>query len=182
MTAVVQPTSPRLRNVYSSAQMCVNLSGLRQTASSHCVDCHLCQNVHPSQVLHQRPVVIDCHSVLSYSGLVFFQHMYAHSTYDAIPYFNTGGGSGGEGETTIPPPARAGLAGQVNCSTLQCQEDFSCTTVRNVSLCLPVCGRWEESSHVVVLAIDVVIILSAAIGLIASLAVLVIACIRWKRM
>ena len=52
-------TSPRSRNVYSSAQMCVNQSGLRQTAFSHCVD-HLCQSAHASQVLHQPSVIIDC--------------------------------------------------------------------------------------------------------------------------
>ena len=60
VTAVVQPTSPLLRNVHSSAQMCVQQSGLQQTDSSEHLDCHLCQSVHPSQVLHQPPVVIDC--------------------------------------------------------------------------------------------------------------------------
>jgi len=43
-------------------------------------------------------------------------------------------------------------------STLQCQEGFSCSTVRNTALCLPVCGSWKESPCDVVLAIDVVII------------------------
>ena len=57
VTAVVQPTSPLLRNVYSLAQMCVQLSGFGQTDSSQHLECHLCQNVHPSQVLHQPPVV-----------------------------------------------------------------------------------------------------------------------------
>jgi len=60
VTAVVQPTSPLLSNVYSSAQVCVQLSGLQQTDSSQHLECHLCQSVHPSQVLHQPPVVIDC--------------------------------------------------------------------------------------------------------------------------
>ena len=48
---------PSLRNVYSSAQMCVQQSGLQQTDSLEHLDCHLCQSVHPSQVLHQPPVV-----------------------------------------------------------------------------------------------------------------------------
>ena len=95
---------------------------------------------------------------------------------------HAGSGSGGEGETTTQPPQSAGLAGQVNCSTLQCQEGFSCSTVGNTSLCLPVCGSWEEHPHDVVLAIDVVIILSAAVGFIASITVFVITCIRWERM
>ena len=60
VTAVAQPTSPLLSNVYSLAQMCVQLSGLRQTASSEHLDCHLCQNVHLSQALQQHSVVIDC--------------------------------------------------------------------------------------------------------------------------
>ena len=92
-----------------------------------------------------------------------------------------GSGSGGEGETTTQPPPMARLAGQVNCS-IQCQEGFSCSTVGNTSLSLPVCGSWEESPRGVVLAIDVVIILSAAVGFIASITVFVITCIRWERM
>ena len=97
---------------------------------------------------------------------------------------HAGSGSSGEGETTLTtqPPPSVGLAGQVNCSTLQCQEGFSCSTVGNTSLCLPVCGSWKQYPDGVSLAIDVVIILSASIGFVASIAVLVISCIRWKRM
>jgi len=95
---------------------------------------------------------------------------------------HAGSGSSGEGETTTQPPSSVGLAGQVNCSTLQCQEDFSCSTVGNTSLCLPVCGSWKLYPHGISLAIDAVIILSAAVGFVASIAVLVSTCIRWKRM
>ena len=52
----------------------------------------------------------------------------------------------------------------------------------NTSLCLPVCGRWAQYPRGTVVAIDVVIILSAAICVIASIAVLVLSCIQWKRM
>ena len=57
VTAVAQPTCPLLSNVYTSAQMCVQQSGLQQTDSSQHLECHLCQSVHPSQVLYQPPVV-----------------------------------------------------------------------------------------------------------------------------
>ena len=116
--------------------------------------------VHLSQVLHQPSVVIECstplYSVLMFSPLTHNLHM--------MVLMHAGSGSRGGGETTIHPITSAGLAGQVNCSTLQCQEGFCCSTVRNTSLCLPVCGSWEEYSRGVVLAIDVVIFLSASIG------------------
>ena len=44
------------------------------------------------------------------------------------------------------------------------------------------CGSWELFSHHSVVAINVTLGLSAAIGVIASIAVLVISCIRWKHM
>ena len=90
-----------------------------------------------------------------------------------------GSGSGGQ-DVQLPPTRR--VAVQVNCSTLQCQEGFSCSALGNTSLCLPVCGRWEQYPHSAVVAIDVAIIVSASIGLVASIAVLVISCIRWKHM
>ena len=69
-----------------------------------------------------------------------------------------------------------------NCSTLQCQEGFSCSAVANTSICLPVCGRWAQYPHGTMVAIDVAIVLSATIGVLASIAVLVVSCIRWERM
>ena len=93
-----------------------------------------------------------------------------------------GSGSGRQSETNVQSQPTARVPEQVNCSTLQCQEDFSCSSVGNASLCLPVCGRWEEYSRSTVVAIDVVVILSAVIGFVSSIAVLVISCIRWNRM
>ena len=69
-----------------------------------------------------------------------------------------------------------------NCSTLQCQEGFSCSAVGNTSLCLPVCGCWAQYPHGTVVAIDVAIVLSATVGVLASIAVLVVSCIRWEHM
>ena len=93
-----------------------------------------------------------------------------------------GSGSGRQSETNVQSQPTASVPEQVNCSTLQCQEGFSCTAVSNASICLPVCGSWEEYPRATVVAIDVFVILSAVIGFVSSIAVLVISCIRWNRM
>ena len=93
-----------------------------------------------------------------------------------------GSGSGGQSETNVQSQPTASVPEQVNCSTLQCQEGFSCIAVNNASICLPVCGSWEEYPRATVVGIDVVVILSAVIGFVSSIAVLVISCIRWNRM
>jgi len=91
--------------------------------------------LHPSQVLHQPPVV-NWLLILSYGILIWhrqFRMLLVHLLLHA------GSGSGGEGETTTQPPPSAGLAGQVNCSTLQCQEGFSCSAVHGKYFTLPPC-------------------------------------------
>ena len=93
-----------------------------------------------------------------------------------------GSGSGGQSETNVQSQPTASVPEQVNCSTLQCHEGFSCIAVSNASICLPVCRSWEEYPRATVVAIDVVVILSAVIGFVSSIAVLVISCIRWNRM
>ena len=108
--------------------------------------------------------------------------LHSENTITVMILVLTGADSGGQDETTIQPPPTAREVQHENCSTLQCQESFSCTTVENTSLCLPVCGRWELFSHPSIVAINVTVSLSAAIGIIASIAVLVISCIRWKQM
>ena len=94
----------------------------------------------------------------------------------------SGNCSSGQGETSIQPP----LKRLFNSSTLQCQEGFSCSAMGNASFCLPVCGHWAQYPHGTVMsidvAIDVAIISSAVIGVITSIAVLVISFIRWKSM
>ena len=94
----------------------------------------------------------------------------------------SGSGSGKRNETSVQLPPTAGLVEQDNCSTIQCSDGFSCNVVRNVSFCLPVCGSWEQLPHGTVVAIDVIVILCAVIGVVASIAVIVISCIRWNRM
>ena len=108
--------------------------------------------------------------------------MYLHYKDDLSSLELLGSGSGRQNETNVQPQPTARVPEQVNCSTLQCQEGFSCSVVGNASICLPVCGSWEEYPRSTVLGIDVVIVLSAVIGVIASIAVLVISCIRWDRM
>ncbi len=49
-------------------------------------------------------------------------------------------------------------------------------------LCRPRCDKWEDFSKVVVTVIDVMTIISALIGLFSGTAVLMLSCIRWKRM
>ena len=93
-----------------------------------------------------------------------------------------GSGSGGQSGTNAQSQPTASMPEQVNCSTLQCQEGFSCIAVSNASICLPVCGSWEEYPRSTVVATDVVVILSGVIGFVSSIAVLVISCIRWNRM
>ena len=95
------------------------------------------------------------------------------------PGSGSGSGSDKHNEISDQPPPTARLD---NCSTIQCSEDFSCSVVRNGSFCLPVCGSWEQLPHGTVVAVDVVVVLSAVIGVIASIAVIVISCIRWNRM
>ena len=91
-------------------------------------------------------------------------------------------GNGRHNETNIQPLPTARVPEQLNCSTLQCQEDFSCSVVGNTSVCLPVCGSWDEYPHETVVATDVVIVLSAVIGVVISIAMLLTSCIRWKNM
>ena len=90
--------------------------------------------------------------------------------------------NGRHNETNIQLLPTARVPEQVNCSTLQCQEDFSCSMVGNTSVCLPVCGSWNEYPHATVVATDVVVVLSAVAGVVVSIAMLLISCIRWKSM
>ena len=105
--------------------------------------------------------------------------MYLH---DFLSLELVGSGSGRQNETNVQLLPTARVPEQVNCSTLQCQKGFSCSAERNASVCLPVCGSWEQYPRSTVVAIDVVVIISAVIGFVSSIAVLVISCIRWNRM
>ena len=62
---------------------------------------------------------------------------------------------------------------------LECRDGF----YKNNSLCacFPRCDTWEQYSHSATVASDFFVVLSAAVGFIAGIAVLVTSCIRWKR-
>ena len=62
----------------------------------------------------------------------------------------------------------------------ECRDGF----YKNDTLCacLPRCDTWEQYPHSTTVASDFFVVLSATVGLIAGIAVLVISCIRWKRM
>ena len=64
--------------------------------------------------------------------------------------------------------------------SLECRDGF----YKNDTLCacFPRCDTWEQYPHSTNVASDFFVVLSAAVGLIAGIAVLVISCIRWKRM
>ena len=86
VTAVEWPMGLLSRSACSLAQMYVHLSGLEQTASSSRLDCHLCQSVHPSQVLPQISVVslqllVGCFSLLTYETLLHEMHKQHTHTY-----------------------------------------------------------------------------------------------------
>ena len=111
------------------------------------------------------------------SWVLFFQQTCTQLKF--LTCIGSGNGSGKLDETSGQPPPTARMD---NCSTIQCSEGFSCSVARNVSFCLPVCGSWEQLPHGAVVAVDVVVILSAVIGVVASIAVIVISCIRWDHM
>ena len=66
-----------------------------------------------------------------------------------------------------------------SCS-VKCRDGFYINTT--LCACLPRCDTWELYSHTTTVVTDVFTLLSACIGFIAGVAVLVISCIRRKRM
>ena len=66
-----------------------------------------------------------------------------------------------------------------SCS-VKCRDGFYTNTT--LCVCLPRCDTWELYSRTITVVTDVFTLLSASIGFIAGVAVLVISCIRRKRM
>ena len=60
--------------------------------------------------------------------------------------------------------------------TVECSSGFYCSN----NTCNPDCRSWEQDSHHVVVAVDVVVIISGCIGVITSVAVFIVAGIRRK--
>ena len=63
---------------------------------------------------------------------------------------------------------------------LECREDFY--REEGSRECLPSCYSWKESSHKATVTRDVILLISAIIGVISALAVMIISVIRFKRM
>ena len=66
---------------------------------------------------------------------------------------------------------------EVQCS-IECHDQFYCEN----NFCNPRCDKFEEYSHSYTVATDVLAIVAACIGIVAGLAVLVIFCVRYKKM
>ena len=77
-------------------------------------------------------------------------------------------------------------SGQQNltCSNITCREGFYCKEdVNNGNIniaCVPSCHTWKQYPHATNIAIDVLVLLSACIGVVSGVGVLVVAGIRWK--
>ena len=52
----------------------------------------------------------------------------------------------------------------------------------STGLCVPECGVWEEHPHSFIVGTDAAVILSGIIGILGSVTVLVLSCIRYKKM
>ena len=63
---------------------------------------------------------------------------------------------------------------------LSCHQDFF--RREESGDCIPSCATWKEFSYAEVVLTDVLIILSAVIGLITGSAVLILATVQFKRM
>ena len=65
-------------------------------------------------------------------------------------------------------------------SPLMCSEGF--VYIEEVHQCHPHCPSWEEHEHGLSIAYNVIVTTSAAVSVLASIAVLVLSCVRYKRM
>ena len=62
--------------------------------------------------------------------------------------------------------------------TLKCHEQFYCDD----NFCKPRCDRFQEFSSSFVTATDAVVVLSSSVCVLTGILVLVISCLRYKRM
>jgi len=58
-----------------------------------------------------------------------------------------------------------------------CSEDFFLDS----GVCKPQCGQWKEFPHSTVVATDAVVIVSASIGFIVANTLLILSCIRYRK-
>ena len=71
-----------------------------------------------------------------------------------------------------------GVATPQNC-TLSCQENFFCDV--QSQHCVPQCPEWNLFPYAVAKSVDVIIIIFAPMGLTAGVVVLVVSCIRRRK-
>ena len=63
---------------------------------------------------------------------------------------------------------------------LECREDFY--REEGSRACFPSCYSWKQSSREATVARDIILLISAIIGVISALAVMIISVIRFKKM
>ena len=85
------------------------------------------------------------------------------------------------------PRAESPTTSQVNdtdeaLSLLTCNDGFYLVLVNGTGLCRPECLEWEEFPHTAVVAIDVFVILQAVVYVLAATAMVILSCIRYKKM
>jgi len=79
----------------------------------------------------------------------------------------------------LPPSAGGNISDprQKTNSTMVCSEDFFLDS----GVCKPQCGQWKEFLHSTVVATDAVVIVSASIGFIVANTLLILSCIRYRK-
>lgn len=68
-----------------------------------------------------------------------------------------------------------------NNKSCSCSKDFKCKDNNETNICVPVCGSWKTEPYITSVAVDVVVVLSAIIGVVSAVAVIVIAISRRKK-
>ena len=71
----------------------------------------------------------------------------------------------------------------LTCSNITCHEGFYCKedASNGYIFCNPSCHTWKQYPHATNLAIDFLVLMSACIGVVSGVGVLVVAGIRWKK-
>ena len=66
-----------------------------------------------------------------------------------------------------------------DCSNITCREGFYC--IEGAGICNPSCHSWNQYPHSTNIAIDFLVLMSACIGMVTGVGVVVIAGLRWKK-
>ena len=68
------------------------------------------------------------------------------------------------------------------CRPITCREDFYLNKVNETSSCLPECSKWESLPHGVVVATHVIVLLMAVVYVVSASVLLLLSCLSHKRM